>query len=223
MPTLGLDGPIAWLITSLPLVLLLAAMFAIVKARWRSEATGGAATYDPDPQPPAERAWPAAPPQAARPSARSGPPPVPQTAAPVPPPAAATDARSRAPGEPAAPANLHDAIRQAEEARDPMRIARLLLERALAALAASDLAAAGRDLRRATLIAAEHGYRDIHARCRLELAGLAEADGDLITACEHWHMARDLYREERATALADDIESRMRRNGCPTDWVLTQF
>ncbi len=85
-----------------------------------------------------------------------------------------------------------------------------------------DDAAADR-LREAIMLASSIRNDRLHARARLELGDIAEAQGDLTTACEHWQLARSLFEDERRTCDAGVCETRMARNGCPTDWVLTDF
>ena len=67
------------------------------------------------------------------------------------------------------------------------------------------------------------GQEDVHARARVALGDLADADGDLTTACEHWQIARALFVELKQHSDHEAVEARMLRNGCPTDWVLTDF
>jgi hypothetical protein len=55
------------------------------------------------------------------------------------------------------------------------------------------------------------------------LGDLAHKDGDLTTACEHWQIARALFVELKQDGAHESVEVRMLRNGCPTDWVLTDF
>jgi len=57
----------------------------------------------------------------------------------------------------------------------------------------------------------------------LELAEAAYLAGDLTTACEQWQLARTAYLEDGQMERHASIEKRMRANGCPTDWVLTDF
>ena len=85
-----------------------------------------------------------------------------------------------------------------------------------------DDAAADR-LREAIMLATSIRNDRLHARARLELGDIAEAQGDLTTACEHWQLARSLFEDERRSNDASHCETRMARNGCPTDWVLTDF
>lgn len=98
-----------------------------------------------------------------------------------------------------------------------------LIGEALAQRATNDEHAAAETLRAAIMQASRSGDRRGHARARLELGDIAQAEGDLITACEHWQMARSLYEEEDRPAEAEQCGSRMLKNGCPTDWVLTDF
>lgn len=78
-------------------------------------------------------------------------------------------------------------------------------------------------LRKAILGAAAVDQKDIHASARVTLGDLAHGAGDLTTACEHWQIARGLYLELDQSSQREAVESRMHRNGCPTDWVLTEF
>jgi hypothetical protein len=68
-----------------------------------------------------------------------------------------------------------------------------------------------------------HGPRASHAAARLELAEAAYLSGDLTSACEQWQLARTAYLEDGQTELSARVDKRMRDNGCPTDWVLTDF
>jgi len=71
--------------------------------------------------------------------------------------------------------------------------------------------------------AATADQEEVHARARVALGDLAHADGDLTTACEHWQIARAIFVELKQDGDHQAVESRMLRNGCPTDWVLTDF
>ncbi len=64
---------------------------------------------------------------------------------------------------------------------------------------------------------------EVHGRARVTLGDLAHTDGDLTTACEHWQIARALFVELKQHSNHEAVEVRMLRNGCPTDWVLTDF
>ena len=78
-------------------------------------------------------------------------------------------------------------------------------------------------LRSAAAYGARHGPHASHAAARLELAEVAYLAGDLTTACEQWQLARTACLEGGHLELHATIEKRMRANGCPTDWVLTDF
>ena len=71
--------------------------------------------------------------------------------------------------------------------------------------------------------AATADQEEVHARARVTLGDIAHADGDLTTACEHWQIARSLFVELKQHSDHEAVEARMLRNGCPTDWVLTDF
>jgi hypothetical protein len=97
------------------------------------------------------------------------------------------------------------------------------LESARAHLANDDVVAATRDLRACVMLAAKLKDPLSAAAGRLELGDLAEADGDMTTACEHWQMARTAYSDWQRKAEVLAIEARMKQAGCPTDWVLNHF
>jgi hypothetical protein len=78
-------------------------------------------------------------------------------------------------------------------------------------------------LRKSIRGAAGAELKETHARARLALGDLAHESGDLTTACEHWQIARALFHELKQSREHDAAEQRMLRNGCPTDWVLTDF
>jgi hypothetical protein len=78
-------------------------------------------------------------------------------------------------------------------------------------------------LRKSIRGAASADLKETHARARLALGDLAHRSGDLTTACEHWQIARALFHELKKTGDHELVEGRMLRNGCPTDWVLTDF
>lgn len=98
-----------------------------------------------------------------------------------------------------------------------------LIDEAMQLREAADDHAAADKLRDAIILASKIGDRQLHAAARLELGDIAQAGGDLHTACEHWQMARSLYEEEERAADVEACANRMIRNGCPTDWVLTDF
>ena len=78
-------------------------------------------------------------------------------------------------------------------------------------------------LRSAAGYGALHGPPGAHAAARLALGEAAHSAGDLTTACEQWQMARTAYLQAGEAEHHAHIEKRMRENGCPTDWVLTDF
>jgi len=83
--------------------------------------------------------------------------------------------------------------------------------------------AAGDLLLKCVHIATKLGHKEALARARLELGDVACVRGDLTTACEHWQMARGLFLDLGRQREHAAVETRMRRNGCPTDWVLNEF
>ncbi len=78
-------------------------------------------------------------------------------------------------------------------------------------------------LRSAAGIGSQHGPGHVHAAARIALAEAALDHGDLTAACEQWQLARTAFQRDGKADEADDIDRRMRANGCPTDWVLTDF
>lgn len=78
-------------------------------------------------------------------------------------------------------------------------------------------------LRSAAGYGALHGPPAAHAAARLALAETAHQAGDLTSACEQWQMARTAFLQGGDTERHARVEKRMRENGCPTDWVLTDF
>lgn len=102
-------------------------------------------------------------------------------------------------------------------------LAPLFLEMARHHKAVGDEAAYLAALRSAAGLGAQHGPRAAHAEARLQLAEAAFNAGDLTGACEQWQMARDALRDDGQKDAHARVEQRMRDNGCPTDWVLTDF
>ncbi|MFA5901348.1 MAG: hypothetical protein WC829_19775 [Hyphomicrobium sp.] len=78
-------------------------------------------------------------------------------------------------------------------------------------------------LRKCIRSATTAGLKDTHAKARVWLGDLVQASGDPATACEHWQIARQLFHELRQTKEFAAVDARILRNGCPTDWVLTDF
>lgn len=78
-------------------------------------------------------------------------------------------------------------------------------------------------MRAAAGLAAENGPHVTHAEARLELADVAFKAGDLTGACEQWQIARMALQADGQLAAQASVDKRMRDNGCPTDWVLTDF
>ena len=68
-----------------------------------------------------------------------------------------------------------------------------------------------------------HGPEATHAIARMQLADAARSTGDMTSACEHWHLAREAFRASGRGEEFARVEKLMRDNGCPTDWVLTEF
>jgi len=103
------------------------------------------------------------------------------------------------------------------------RLAGLYFSLAQWRLESGETASAQDLLRKSIRNATTTGQKDTHAKARVALGDLAQASGDPATACEHWQIARLLFHELRQLPEYDAVDARMQRNGCPTDWVLTDF
>lgn len=120
-------------------------------------------------------------------------------------------------------AALQSQINDAMKAQPNNTLAPLFLEMARHHKTAGDEASYLAALRSAAGLAAQHGPRAAHAEARLQLAEAAYIAGDLTGACEQWQMARDALYDDGQKLAHAEVEKRMRDNGCPTDWVLTDF
>lgn len=120
-------------------------------------------------------------------------------------------------------AALSAALREAEAEGATNRIPGLYLSLAQWQVDAGDTRAAGDLLRKCIRAATSAGNKDAHAKARLALGDIAQSAGDPVTACEHWQIARKLFHELKSTHEFRAVDARMLRNGCPTDWVLTDF
>ncbi len=114
-------------------------------------------------------------------------------------------------------------LRDAEADGDNAVLAPIYLELAHTHRAAGRENEAMRALRSAAGIASKFGPRAAHAEARLELAEMAFNAGDLTSACEHWQMAKTALFDDGQRDAQARIERRMKDQGCPTDWVLTDF
>ena len=121
------------------------------------------------------------------------------------------------------PVVLLAAVTEAEMAGQRERLPGLYLSLAQCRLEEGESAQAEDLLRKCILSAAPARHKATHAKARLALGDLAHAGGDPTTACEHWQIARALFHELKQAADYEAVEQRMLRNGCPTDWVLTDF
>lgn len=119
--------------------------------------------------------------------------------------------------------DLEQALQRAFERDEPHRLAGLYLDLARRKLASGDPESARGLLLDSVRAATAASQRETHARARQELGEIAHAAGDLTMACEHWQIARKLFHETGLTSEHAIVEARMLANGCPTDWVLTDF
>jgi tetratricopeptide (TPR) repeat protein len=121
------------------------------------------------------------------------------------------------------PAVLLAAVNEAEAAGQRDRLPGLYLALAQCRLETGEAAQAEELLRKCLRGGAPSQHKPTHAKARLALGDLAQAAGDPTTACEHWQIARALFYELKQSDDHQAAEQRMLRNGCPTDWVLTDF
>ncbi len=129
---------------------------------------------------------------------------------------------AKAPGASNARASLKDMAKRLKTA-DNASLAALYLQIAGAHRELGDEPSRMTALRSAAGLGAIHGSRADHARARLELAEAAFDAGDMTGACEQWQMARTALLEDGQKEEHARIDKRMRDQGCPTDWVLTDF
>ena len=120
-------------------------------------------------------------------------------------------------------AALLAAVGEAEAAGQTQRLPGLYLSLAEWRSDSGEADAAEDLLRKSIRAAASAGLKETHAKARVALGDIAQAKGDPVTACEHWQIARGLFYELKQRGAHDAVDARMQRNGCPTDWVLTDF
>lgn len=202
--TIEIAGLVAWIALSMPFAILATTILLAVRGRRarRQPSTEAVATG---------RYGVPVEPRAREPAA---PPPAPPNVAAPPPPTLPTYAG----------ADTNELARRLEEAErrnDGRAAAPLLLALARRARAEGSDAVASAHLRRCIRTAT--GDRLVQAAARLELGDIAEAGGDLTTACEHWQLARQLAGELGLAQEAAVAAARMAAHGCPTDWVLNDF
>lgn len=120
-------------------------------------------------------------------------------------------------------ATLEDQRSRAEAAGETQALAAIYLAIGRVRLADGQAEAGLTAIRSAAAIAARHGPALLHGEARLELAEAALKAGDPTEACEQWQMARMAFLDAGRKTDGDKVDRRMRANGCPTDWVLTDF
>lgn len=106
---------------------------------------------------------------------------------------------------------------------DKASVARLYISEAQGLIESGNFAEAASRLRDAIGIAALGRLLEPHALARVELGDLFLRQGDPITACEQWQIARQLFHQMSRRDDGDKVDRRMLDNGCPSDWVLTDF
>ena len=222
----AIDGTLGWLLLALPIAL--AALAAIWAAR-QSRTPRPAAAKAPQPESPEgkismQRAPDEAPSAVAAPARAASP--VGAIPVPTPAPAVARVQTDPAPaasaGAPVA-ADFADAITRSEAGSNNSELAHLYIKQATAYVAAGQKDEAASRLRDAIRVAALNRLAEPHALARLELGDLYLSNGDPTTACEQWQIARNLFHDLSRPADRDNVDKRMLGNGCPSDWVLTDF
>lgn len=118
---------------------------------------------------------------------------------------------------------LVELIASAENAGENGKLAQLYFDLARAYRADGRPHDALSALRSAAGIGSMHGPKAVHALARVELGEAALAAGDRTGACEQWQMAKMAFHDEGLKDAYALTDKRMRDNGCPTDWVLTEF
>ncbi len=141
-----------------------------------------------------------------------------------------TAARHQPESEPLPPApesvaivDWAERVRTAEAGGDHAALPGLYLSFAKYEITQGRTDTAGDHLRSSVRLAAKAKNASVHAEARIELAELARAAGDLTTACEHWQIAKGLFRSLSLKSELEHTERLMQRHGCPTDWVLNDF
>lgn len=120
-------------------------------------------------------------------------------------------------------AALRAAIEEAEAEDASYRLPGLYMSLAQCRLEEGETRAAADLLRKSIRAATSAGLKEAHARARVALGDIAQGSGDPSTACEHWQIARLIFHDLHQTRDYEAVDVRMRRNKCPTDWVLTDF
>jgi hypothetical protein len=115
------------------------------------------------------------------------------------------------------------ALEAARVARDDALLSSHSVQLARLLLVRSERPKAAQLLQTAALVARRAKLPVVHAEARMELAELALLDGDLTSACEHWQMAKLMFHELGRRVDQDRVAEMMRKQRCPTDWVLTNF
>lgn len=118
---------------------------------------------------------------------------------------------------------LVERIAATETAGETAKLAQLYLDLARAYRADNRPHDALAALRSAAGFGAMHGPKAVHAMARVELGEAALHAGDRTGACEQWQIAKIAFHEEGLKDAYNATDKRMRDNGCPTDWVLTEF
>lgn len=230
----AIDGTLGLLLLALPIALVaLAAIWAVRKSRTprsaaatplqRKTAEGTISTISMQRAPaPAPSVGPQ-PDVAAPDTAVAQPPAAPRVE--VATPVTAPQAKPAPPpvARPKSPEELAAAVARSEAGGNKSELAHIYITQAVACIASGQRDDGASFLRDAIRVAALNRLAEPHALARLELGDLYLGNGDPTTACEQWQIARNLFHDLARPADRDSVDKRMLGNGCPTDWVLTDF
>lgn len=230
----AIDGTLGLLLLTLPLALMaLAAIWAARKSRTprsaaatqrtTAEGTIGTISMQRAPAPAPSRSAGPQPDVAAPDTAVAQPPAAPRVE--VATPVTAPQAKPAPPpvARPKSPEEFAAAVARSEAGGNKSELAHLYITQAVACTASGQRDEAASFLRDAIRVAALNRLAEPHALARLELGDLYFSNGDPTTACEQWQIARNLFHDLERPVDRDSVDKRMLGNGCPTDWVLTDF
>ena len=119
--------------------------------------------------------------------------------------------------------NLKRRIEDEKRKIESSELARLYIELGRELRELGERQKAGVALREGLGVSIRLKLKGEQARSRLEMAEVMVDGGDLVAACEQWQIARELFVEENQTEVSKEIDEKMRKTGCPTDWVLSDF
>ena len=118
---------------------------------------------------------------------------------------------------------LRQKIERAKEEQESSELVLLYYELAGHLRSQGDHDKASASLREGLGISIRLDLKEEQARSRLEMAEIMAERGDLVSACEQWQMARELFAATNCQTESAAVDAKMRKIGCPTDWVLNEF